>query len=196
MKTYILPAIRLLLVLTVVTGVAYPLAMTLFASALFNQQASGSVIIQNGSAVGSALIGQSFSSPVYFHSRPSAIGYNPLPSSGSNFGPTSKALQDSTAVYRTRFRTENNLAGTDAVPKDMLSMSGSGLDPHISPEAALMQIDRIARARGFSAQQQAELVALVHHYSEGPEFGFLGEPRVNVLRLNLALDALAPAQNR
>jgi potassium-transporting ATPase KdpC subunit len=190
MKTYILPAVRMLVVLSLVTGIAYPLAMTLFASVAFQDKANGSIVEHRGSAVGSTLIGQNFSSQKYFHTRPSAIAYNPLPSSGSNFGPTSKALKDSTAMYKKQFATDNNIQGGSTVPKEMISMSGSGLDPHISPEAGMLQVDRIARARGFSEQQHAALVALVNHLTEGPEFGFLGQARVNVLRLNLALEEM------
>ena len=190
MKTYILPAIRLLLVLTVITGIIYPLAMTLFASVAYNRQATGSMIVHNGKTVGSELIGQSFVSPKYFHSRPSAVGYNPLPSSGSNFGPTSKALQDSMGVYRKTFLLENSLGSDKIVPKDMLSTSGSGLDPHISPEAARLQIDRVAKTRKLSEAKRQRLYKLIDQYIEAPQFGLWGEPRVNVFRLNLALDSL------
>jgi potassium-transporting ATPase KdpC subunit len=175
-------------VLTLITGVVYPLAMTLLASVAFNHQASGSFIVYKGAPVGSELIGQKFSSPMYFHSRPSAIDYNPLPSSGSNFGPTSKAMQDSIAMYKKQFAMQNDLQAPITFPKEMVSMSASGLDPHISPEAALMQVGRIARVRAFSEQKKAALAALVNRLTEAPEFGFLGQPRVNVLRLNIALD--------
>ena len=175
MKTYILPAVRLLGVLTLITGLAYPLVMTLFAFVACNTQANGSIVTHDGTAVGSALIGQKFSSPKYFHSRPSAIGYNPLPSSGSNFGPTSKALRDSTAMYRKQFAIENGVPAMTVIPKEMISTSGSGLDPHISPESAALQMHRVGRARAFDAQQMTALALLVDRMTEGPEFGFLGE---------------------
>jgi potassium-transporting ATPase KdpC subunit len=190
MKMYILPAVRLLLVLTLITGLAYPLVMTLFAVVACNDQANGSIITHNGIKIGSSLIGQDFPDPKYFHSRPSAIGYNPLPSSGSNFGPTSKAWQDSTLKYKTQFTADNGVHNTTAIPKEMISMSGSGLDPHISPEAAVMQVYRIAHARGFTLERTTALALLVDRMTEGPEFGFLGEPRINVLLLNCALDGM------
>ena len=190
MKTYIIPALRMLLVLTAITGIAYPLAMTLFANVTFKNHANGSIIEHHGKQIGSSLIGQNFSSPKYFHSRPSAIAYNPLPSSGSNFGPTSKALQDSTSMYKKQFTVDNDVQTNIAIPKEMISMSGSGLDPHISPESAILQVRRILQARGLDEHQNQAIVALINQLTEMPEFGFLGQPRVNVLRLNIALDDL------
>jgi K+-transporting ATPase ATPase C chain len=191
MKTYIIPAVRLLIVLTLVTGAAYPLALTIFGYAVFATQAHGSIILRDGKAVGSSLIGQTFTSPAYFHSRPSAIEYNPLPSSGTNFGPTSAALRDSVAARRIRFAEENGLLQTSAVPAEMLFASGSGLDPHISPESAMMQAARIGRARHMA---EGQIIGLVIKETEQPDLGLLGQPRVNVLRLNCALDDMTHRQ--
>jgi potassium-transporting ATPase KdpC subunit len=193
MKVYIIPALRLLLVLTIVTGIAYPLAMTLFAYAAGDRQAHGSFVEHNGTIVGSSLIGQKFSRPDYFHSRPSAVDYQPLPSSGTNFGPTSAAMRDSAGIRRKQFAADNFLKEDIVVPKEMLFASGSGLDPHISPEAARLQVERIARARGFDERTRTALIALIDRTIEPPEVGFLGQSRINVLRLNLALDGM---QNR
>lgn len=160
------------LCLAVLLCAAYPMLVTGAADAFFPKEAAGSLILRDGAIVGSALIGQPFSSAKYFHPRPSAAGYNAGSSSGSNYGPTSKALAE---------RSEGVL------PVDMLTASGSGLDPHISPDAALMQVRRVAEARGLSPEAVEKLV---RGHVEGPEWGVWGEPKVNVLRLNLALDEL------
>lgn len=181
-------AVLMLLTLTIVTGIAYPLAITLVSQVIFPVQANGSLITKGNPVIGSKLIGQNMNGdPSYFWSRPSAISYNPLPSSGSNLGPISAKLQESVAQRETEFRTANNVPANVAVPSEMLFASGSGLDPHISPEAARLQIERIAVARGLPSQQ---VKALVDQFIEAPQLGFLGEPRVNVLLLNLALDTL------
>ena len=190
MKTYLLPAVRLLAALSLITGVAYPLAMTFFASAVFNGQANGSMIEHNGETIGSSLIGQKFTSPAYFHSRPSAVDYNPLPSSGSNLGPTSTALRDSARARRRAFAAENNLHPHTLVPQEMCFTSGSGLDPDISPRAASLQVERIARTRGYTMDQSNALANLVNRSVDYPVWGFLGEARINVLRLNIAMDDL------
>ncbi len=183
----IFPALRMLLVLTVITGIIYPLMVTLASQALFPAQANGSLERVNDVAVGSSLIGQANVDARYFWVRPSAISYNPIPSSGSNLGPTSATLQTTVAQREADFRAANNLADEVEVPVEMLFASGSGLDPHISPEAARLQIDRIAAARDIPREQ---IVALVEAQIESPQLGFLGQPRVNVLLLNLALDGL------
>ncbi len=188
MKTYFLPALRVLLVLTILTGVIYPIVMTFLAQWMFPRQANGSLVTQNGTIVGSELIGQKFTSERYFHSRPSAIDYNPLPSGGSNFGPTSKALQDSVHASQRQFISQNKLAAGVDVPKEMLFASGSGLDPHISPEAALLQIVRVANARQLDSSKIEQLKLLVQHYTEAPQWNIFGQVRVNVIKLNLALD--------
>jgi K+-transporting ATPase ATPase C chain len=174
-----LQSIRIYLVITLLTGVIYPLAMTGVAQLLFPKQANGSRIIENGKLVGSDLIAQKFESPRYFWSRPSAADYATVASGASNKGPTSADLKKSIEERREKF-------GTNA-PVDLLTASGSGLDPHISPEAARLQIPRIAAARNMSIQKISELV---DQTIEQPQLGFLGEPRVNVLQLNRALDQL------
>ena len=193
------PAIVLLLVLTAITGLAYPLAMTGIASAIFPAQAQGSLIERDGKVVGSALIGQEFKDDKYFHGRPSATlapdpndstktvpaPYNAANSGGSNLGPTSKALADRLKEDVDKLKAENPNA---AVPVDLVTTSASGLDPDISPEAAQFQVPRVAKARNMPDDQVRQLVA---SSTQGRLLGLLGEPRVNVLALNLALDRAA-----
>jgi len=178
MKT-ILQSIRIYLILTLLTGILYPLAMTGVAQLVFPKQANGSRITENGTLVGSDLIAQKFESPKYFWPRPSSADYATIPSGASNKGPTSADLKKSIDERREKF-------GKDA-PVDLLTASGSGLDPHISPEAARLQMERVATARNVSIPK---ISALVDEAIERPQFGFLGEPRVNVVRLNRALDQL------
>ncbi len=190
MSTYVKPAALLLLLLTLVTGAAYPALVTVLAQVLFNHQANGSLLKdQQGQAIGSELIGQSFSGPKYFWGRPSATGpyaYNAVASSGSNVGPTNPALTD--AVSR-RIQTLKDADPSNQlpVPVDLVTASGSGLDPHISVAGANYQITRVAHARGVEPEK---LLDLVNQHVEGRQWGLFGEPHVNVLRLNLALDAL------
>jgi K+-transporting ATPase ATPase C chain len=190
MKNSILSSLRALFVLTIMTGVLYPLLLTFVAWVFFPHRANGSLIVSNGRIVGSVLIGQRFESPRYFQPRPSAIRYNPVPSGASNLGPTSRALCDSVQARRTTLVTMNGLPPNAKVPTDMLFASGSGVDPHISPESALMQVQRVARARGLDSVQAVSLEALIKRVTEPRQFGLLGEPRVNVLELNLALDKI------
>lgn len=183
------PALMVFLVLTVITGVLYPGAVTLVARVFFSEEASGSIIEREGKAVGSSLIGQPFTSPKYFWSRPSATApqpYNGAASSGSNQGPTNPALESSVR-HRIAMLRAADPGNTRPVPADLVMASGSGLDPHISPAAAEYQVSRVARAR---ALEEAQVRKLVQGATVGRTFGVLGEPRVNVLELNLALDAL------
>jgi K+-transporting ATPase ATPase C chain len=192
------PAIVMLVAFTLITGVAYPFAVTGLAAVIFPAQANGSLIEKDGKVIGSALIGQPFTSDKYFHGRPSATTgpdpkdpsksvpapYNAANSGGSNLGPTSKALIDRVKADVAKLKAENPNA---PVPTDLVTTSASGLDPDISPAAALFQVPRIAKVRGLPEQRLRELVTA---QTEGRTFGLLGEPRVNVLKLNLALDGL------
>jgi potassium-transporting ATPase KdpC subunit len=187
MLTHIRPAIVLLAMFTAITGVAYPVLVTAIVQLVFPRQANGSLIVKDDKAVGSTLIGQPFDDPKYFWGRPSAtspFGYNAGASAGSNLSPTNadliKAVQGRVDALRTA-----DPGNTAPVPVDLVTASGSGLDPHISPAAALYQVERVAKARKMSA---ADVRALVERHTEGRQLGFLGEPRVNVLALNLALD--------
>ena len=183
--SHIRPAIVMLVVLTVITGVLYPFAITGAAQALFPRQAAGSLVTRDGKVIGSELIGQQFTSDSYFHGRPSAAGngYDAANSSGSNYAPTAKKLKARIAAYVAKLRQENPAM---PVPADLVTASASGLDPDISPEAALFQVPRIARARHMT---QDDLAALVGANTQRRLFGLMGEPHVNVLKLNLALDA-------
>ena len=178
----IFQSIRVLLVFTLITGIAYPLVVTGIAQLAFKDPANGSLILRDGKVVGSRLIGQAFSDAKYFWTRPSATSpmpYNGASSSGSNLGPTNPALKE---AVESRIA---NLGGQTPVPADLVTASASGLDPHISPAAAEYQIPRISKARGI---QEDRLRKLVQKYTESRQLGVLGEPRVNVLELNLALD--------
>jgi len=187
MLSQLRPALLLLLILTVVTGLVYPLVVTAVAQVVFPYQANGSLIVKDGQAIGSELIGQNFTGPQHFHPRPSAAGgdgYDGAASGGSNLGPTNKALVERVKTTVEQLRQENPSL---PIPVDLLTTSGSGLDPHITPAAAQFQIPRVAKARGISEDRLRSLLA---EHTEGRQFGILGEPRVNVLKLNLALDQL------
>jgi K+-transporting ATPase ATPase C chain len=190
----ILQAIRQTLVWTVICGIAYPVVMTVFSQLVFPEQANGSLVMRDGKIIGSALLAQQFTGSNYFWPRPSACTYGTGPtglaaSSGSNLGPTSGALQTNVQNNTAAFISGNNLPTNTVVPADIVFASASGLDPHISPEAARLQIARVAAARSLSVDK---VTGLVQKFTEGPQWGFLGEPRVNVLLLNVALDELEP----
>jgi K+-transporting ATPase ATPase C chain len=187
----LLPALRMTLVMTVLTGLIYPLAVTGLSQVLFRDKANGSLITVNGQVVGSELIGQNFTKPEYFQPRPSAAGndgYDATASGGSNLGPTNKKLIDRVQASVDKFRKENPSYQGD-IPADLLTTSGSGLDPHISPASAEAQAERVAKVRGASLDH---IRALIASHTEGRDLGFLGEPRVNVLLLNLDLDRTVP----
>ena len=187
MFVHLLPSLRMLIVMSVVTGVVYPLVVTGIAQVAFPGAANGSLIYVNGKAMGSSLIGQPFDDPKYFWSRPSATSpqpYNAMASSGSNQGPLNPALTDA-VKDRIKALRDADPANTSPVPVDLVTASGSGLDPHISIAAAEYQAGRVAKARGLAADKVQSLIAA---HTEGRTFGVLGEPRVNVLALNLALD--------
>jgi len=188
METFV-TAVRFTIVSTVLLGVVYPLAVTTLAQTLFPDKANGQLVVRDGEVVGSRLIGQPFSSPGYFRPRPSAAGagYDAGASSGSNLGPTSRKLVERVAADVEAARGETP---SQAVPIDLVTASGSGLDPHVSPAAAEFQIPRVARERGLS---EADVRRLVEAHTEGRQLGFLGEPCVNVLELNLALDGASAA---
>ena len=193
MLEQLMPAVRVTLVLTILTGMVYPALVTGLAKAIFPRQAGGSLIEVGGKTAGSDLIGQKFVKPEYFHGRPSAAGdgYDAANSGASNFGPTNQKLVDRIKGDMEKFGKENpNFS--DPIPADLLTTSASGLDPHISPASAAAQVPRVARARGVTL---AQIQVLVGRYTEPRQLGFLGEPRVNVLKLNLALDSQCPLKH-
>ncbi|UCV21144.1 potassium-transporting ATPase subunit KdpC [Ferribacterium limneticum] len=189
MKTLLRPAVSLFVLLTAITGIVYPLAVTGVAKVVFPDAANGSLIVKDGKAIGSRLIGQNFTDPKYFWGRPSATGpmpYNASASGGSNQGPLNPALSDAVKGRIDALKAadpDNKLP----IPTDLINASASGLDPHISPEAAAYQVARVARLRQLPP---ADLKALVSQHTEGRQWGVFGEPRVNVLQLNIALDSL------
>jgi len=187
MKTLIRPAISLFILLSIATGIVYPVVTAGIGKITFPDQTNGSLIVKDHKIIGSSLIGQNFSSPGYFWGRPSATSpmpYNGLNSGGSNFGPTNPA-QKAAVADRVKALHDADQSNTEAIPVDLVTASGSGLDPEISPAAAYYQVQRVARARNINAEALKQLVA---KYTEGPQLGVLGEARVNVLKLNLALD--------
>jgi potassium-transporting ATPase KdpC subunit len=195
MKTQSFIAFRFLLVMTILTGIVYPLLMTGLAQISYPEKANGSLIMKEGTIIGSELIGQKFDDSIYFWSRPSAIGYNPLPSGASNLGPTSNTLKKQVSKRRELFAKTNLLTGAPNIPKEMIFASGSGLDPHISPEAATMQVNRISIARHFDNNQKQSLLHIVKELTEKPQFLILGKERINVLMLNLQLDRIVESNS-
>lgn len=186
MKAF-LPSFRMLLFFTVVCGVAYPLLITGIAQIAFPKQANGSLLVEDGKVRGSSQIGQEFTDPMYFWGRPSAVAYDAAASGGSNLGPTNPALKVAIAA-RVKALKDADLGNDMPIPTDLVTASGSGLDPHISIAAAEFQIPRVARLRGLNEEQVRQLV---QDYTQSPQLGILGEPVVNVLELNLALDRLS-----
>jgi potassium-transporting ATPase KdpC subunit len=184
-------AVLMTIVTTVLLGLAYPLVVTALAQAVFPDQANGQLIVRNGRVIGSRLLAQRFSSPSYFHPRPSAAGagYDAANSAGSQLGPTNRKLVETVRQNVETARRENP---GRPIPIDLVTASASGLDPHISPAAAEFQVPRVARARGIS---EDSLRGLVREHTEGRQWGFLGEPRINVLELNLALDSQQPMRH-
>ncbi len=190
MKTQTIVALKFLLIMTILTGIIYPLFMTGVSQLSFPAKANGSLLMKDGKIIGSELIGQKFDSNIYFWSRPSTIGYNPIPSGASNLGPTSDTLKKQVTARHILFAKMNSIADTTAVPKEMIFASGSGLDPHISPDAALLQLKRVALARNFNDTQTQKVLQLIKNKTEEPQFFLFGEPRINVFELNLALDSM------
>jgi K+-transporting ATPase ATPase C chain len=190
LKNQLRPAILVTFVLMVLTGLAYPGVVTAISQLLFPRQANGSLVVVNGQVIGSELIGQTFAGARYFHSRPSAAGagYDDTLSTGTNKGPTDLKLADTLVAQAVDSAVKLEGARKGHVPADLATSSGSGLDPHISPASALLQVARVARARGLDT---TVVRGLVERHIEGRQFGFLGEPRVNVLLLNLALDSVS-----
>jgi K+-transporting ATPase ATPase C chain len=186
----IFPCFRLFLVLVFLTGIVYPLIVTGLAQVLFHDQAQGSILTVNGHTIGSVLLAQKTENARYFWPRPSADDYATVASGASNLGPSSDALKKADADRVSKLDTAFSLPAGTSIPGDFISSSASGLDPEISPEAARLQLDHVAQARGFSAEQKSELEELLKKQIRGPQLGFLGEPRVNVLLLNVATDQI------
>jgi K+-transporting ATPase ATPase C chain len=195
MKKQTMIALKFLLIMTILTGIIYPLLMTGAAQLIFPLKANGSLVIRSGKIIGSDLIGQRFDNTIYFWSRPSAVGYNPIPSGASNLGPTSDTLRKLVAARASLFSEMNYIPMGSVIPKEMIFASGSGLDPQISPEAALLQVDRIIKARHFDQRQKDRVLEEIKKLTEKPQDFFLGEERINVLRLNLYLDEIDENMN-
>jgi len=174
--------------MTILTGIIYPLFVTVIGQTIFYEKSNGSMIVVDGKIVGSELIGQKFTGSQYFSSRPSATDYNPMPSGASNLSVSSKELQLRAKENAFTFDSINQLQSSQSIPSEMIYASGSGLDPHISPTAALLQVSRICKARNLDGTKVKEIENIISHATEGRQFGFLGEERINVLKLNLALD--------
>jgi K+-transporting ATPase ATPase C chain len=195
MKKQTIIALKFLLVMTILTGIIYPLLMTGIAQIGFHTKANGSLIIKDGKIIGSDLIGQKFDSIIYFWSRPSATGYGAVPSGASNYGPTSDTLKKQVIMRRNNFAEQNDVKDPKVIPLEMIFASGSGLDPDISEKAALLQVDRIVKARNFNDSQKADLLKTIGEMTKKPQFLLLGEERINVLILNLALDKMDKANS-
>jgi len=190
MKRQIITGLRFLALMTILTGLVYPGLVTIIASLFYQQEAQGSLIESNGIIIGSKLIGQNFDSLKYFWSRPSFINYNPLPSGASNLGPLNPQLLININQKELTFLKANKMKEDSDIPPEMVTASGSGLDPHISPAAALLQVSRVAEARGMDREKQDKIVILIKNVTERRQFSLLGEPRINVFLLNLKLDSI------
>jgi potassium-transporting ATPase KdpC subunit len=188
MKKIIIQSFKEFIFITILTGVIYPLFITLIGQVIFPNQSNGSLIIKDGNIIGSELLGQNFADSIYFHPRPSAINYNPMPSGASNLGLSSALLKEQIITRISDFRKNNLLIDSVSIPSEMLFASGSGVDPHISIEAAKLQIDRIIKSRNLNKENTKLLYNIVDSLKEYPQFGVLGNQVVNVLSLNLKLD--------
>ena len=189
MKTLLI-SIKSFLFFTVLTGIVYPLVVTGIAQLVFPAKANGSLLTKDNKIIGSALIGQQFNGDKYFTPRPSAVSYNPLPSGGSNYGLTNAKLKQQINERKEQFITSNQLDNSSIIPSEMLFASASGLDPHISKQAAMLQVNRIVKARGFSTDEHKQLIGCINRLTESPQMLILGQERVNVLLLNLELDKI------
>jgi potassium-transporting ATPase KdpC subunit len=190
MKNPVFISLRLVIILTVITGIIYPMVITGLAQAIFHEKANGSLVKKNDTIIGSALIGQQFNSPDYFHPRPSAVNWQTFPSGASNLSWSDQRLKEAVILRKEAFLKENMLNDTASVPAEMLFASASGIDPHISPKAALLQVGRIAVSRNFNMEQKQKLVSLVSIMTEKPQYSIFGEERINVFLLNLELDKI------
>ena len=186
----IITSAKFLIIVTLITGILYPLLITGIANLSFGEKARGSLVKRNETVIGSTLIGQYFEKPEYFHSRPSAVKYNPMPSGASNLGPMNPVLKNLVTSRKKVFLQANLLSDATHISPEMLFSSASGLDPHISPESAMMQVKRIAKTRSFDPTEKLKLVDLIKNMSERRQFSLLGEPRINVFLLNLNTDSL------
>ena len=189
MKTLII-SLKLLVFMTLLTGIVYPMFIYLIAQTIFPEKSTGSLVKVNEQVIGSELFGQKFESKRYFQSRPSAVDYQPMPSGGSNLAPTSQTLKARIDSLRQAYLVWNELPENTEVPSDAIFSSGSGIDPHISPQNTMLQVNRITKERSFDSNQKLQLEELINRITEKPQFGFLGEPRINVLILNVELDKL------
>lgn len=190
MKKQLLITLKYFLAITIVTGLIYPLFITLVSIIVFPGKASGSFIEKDGKIIGSELIGQKFESDRYFWSRPSAIDYNPAPSSGTNLGPTSAKLKQLYEKRIKNFVEKNMIKDASIIPNEMFFASASGVDPHISPLSAMLQVERVVKARNFDQSKKENLIRVIDSLTEKPQFGFLGNSVVNILLLNLELDKM------
>ncbi len=190
MKNIFVQSLKIFLLMTLLTGIIYPFFITMVGQLIFPYQANGSLLMKDGKVVGSHLIGQNFSDSIYFQPRPSAINYNPIPSGASNLGLSSAALRNQICTREKEFREKNFLADSIAVPSEIIFASGSGVDPHISIEAAILQVQRIIKARTLNTSQSILVYKLIDSMTENRQFGILGEEVVNVLELNIKLDEL------